>query len=140
MPEDHFETGRLLTPRVDRYAQITMRMNHYSVPVRLIGRQVRVLLHACELVVYYGCTEVARHEGLPTRGGSRLDLDRYLEGLLRKPGALPGATALDQARAAGKFTPVHDAWWEATRRAHGGFVTESGLWSNFCGVPTPCDR
>ncbi|MDI9889238.1 IS21 family transposase [Streptomyces sp. HNM0645] len=119
LPEDHFETGRLLTPRVDRYAQITVRMNHYSVPVRLIGRQVRVLLHASELMVYDGRTEVARHERLATRGGSRLDLDHYLEGLLRKPGALPGATALDQARAAGKFTPVHDAWWEATRRAHG---------------------
>lgn len=76
LPEDHFENGRLLTPRVDRYA-------------------------------------------LVTRGGSRLDLDHYLEGLLRKPGALPGATALDQARAAEKFTPVHDAWWEASSRAHG---------------------
>ncbi|GGW74445.1 hypothetical protein GCM10010381_69020 [Streptomyces xantholiticus] len=48
------------------------------------------------MVVYDGRTEVARHE--------RLDLDHYLEGLLRKPGALPGATALDQARAAGKRT------------------------------------
>uniref|UniRef100_A0AAU2VGG8 Transposase for insertion sequence element IS21-like C-terminal domain-containing protein n=1 Tax=Streptomyces sp. NBC_00003 TaxID=2903608 RepID=A0AAU2VGG8_9ACTN len=81
MPEDHFETGRLLTPRVDRYAQITVRMNHYSVPVRLIGRQVRVLLHACELVVYDGRTEVARHERLASR--------RQPPG----PGPLPGRTA-----------------------------------------------
>ncbi|MFI6937318.1 Mu transposase domain-containing protein [Streptomyces sp. NPDC050287] len=57
LPEDHFETGRLLTPRVDRYAQITARMNRYSVPVRLIGRQVRVLLHASEVVVYDGRAE-----------------------------------------------------------------------------------
>jgi len=53
------------------------------------------------------------------KSGSRLDLDHYLEALVRTPGALPGATALDQARAAGKFTPVHDAWWEAARKAHG---------------------
>ncbi|EFE72158.1 transposase [Streptomyces viridosporus ATCC 14672] len=39
--------------------------------------------------------------------------------LIRKPGALPGATALDQARAAGRFTPMHDAWWEAAVKAHG---------------------
>lgn len=32
------------------------------------------------------------------KDGSRLDLDHYLEGLIRKPGALPGATALQQAR------------------------------------------
>jgi transposase len=119
LPAEAFETGRVLTPRVDRYAQVTVRMNRYSVPVSLIGRQVRVLLHASELVIYDGRAEVARHERLSTRGGSRLDLDHYLEGLLRKPGALPGATVLDQARAAGRFTPVHDAWWAAARAAHG---------------------
>lgn len=34
-----------------------------------------------------------------------LDLDHYLEVLKVKPGALPGATALVQAKAAGAFTP-----------------------------------
>jgi transposase len=51
LPAEPFETARLFTPRVDRFSQITVRMNRYSVPVRLIGRQVRVLLHASELVV-----------------------------------------------------------------------------------------
>ncbi|MFD0416854.1 IS21 family transposase [Streptomyces sp. NPDC127108] len=119
LPEEHFETARLFSPRVDRYGQIGIRMNRYSVPVRLIGQQVRVLLHASELVIYEGRTEVAWHERLATRGGVRLELDHYLEALLRKPGALPGATALEQARAAGKFTPVHDAWWAAVRKIHG---------------------
>lgn len=35
--------------------------------------------------------------------------------LARKPGALPGATALSQARAAGAFTATHDAFWAAAR-------------------------
>ncbi|MEV7808817.1 hypothetical protein AB0O28_38290 [Microbispora sp. NPDC088329] len=86
-------------------------------PVRLIGRRVRVLLHASDLVIYDGHAEVARHERLPGRSDARLDLDHYLEVLVR--GALPGSTALEQARAAGKFTPVHDAWWAAARKAHG---------------------
>ncbi|MER6201965.1 hypothetical protein ABT234_31925 [Streptomyces sp. NPDC001586] len=63
--------------------------------------------------------EVARHERLIAEGGCRLDLDHYLEALIRKPGAFPGATALERARSAGKFTPVHDAWWAAAVRAHG---------------------
>jgi hypothetical protein len=105
LPGELFETGRVFTPRVDRYSQVTVRMNHYSVPVRMIGRPVRVLLHASELVIFDGRAEVARHERLATRGGSRLDLDHYLEALLRKPGALPGATALEQARAAGSSPP-----------------------------------
>ena len=81
---------------------------------------MRVLLHASHLEVFDGRTNiVARHERLLAKGGTRLELDHYLEGLLRKPGALPGATALEQARAAGKFTPIHDAWWAAARKAHG---------------------
>jgi hypothetical protein len=39
--------------------------------------------------------------------------------LTGKPGALPGATALAQAKASGAFTPAHQRYWDATRRAHG---------------------
>ena len=46
-------------------------------------------------------------------------LDHYLEMLARKPGALPGATALVQARRAGAFTAAHEAFWAAARTAHG---------------------
>ncbi|GIF08957.1 Mu transposase domain-containing protein [Actinoplanes siamensis] len=99
LPDDDFATGIWLTPRVDRYSQVTVRTNRYSVPVRLVGRPVRVQLHASHLVVYDGRQQVAWHERLMAKGGSRLDLDHYLEGLIRKPGALPGATALEQARA-----------------------------------------
>ena len=96
-----------------------MRSNRYSVPSRLIGRPVRVLLNASDLTVYDSRTPVACHEWLLGKGQARLDLDHYLEALVRKPGALPGATALEQARAAGRFTPLHDAWWAAARKAHG---------------------
>lgn len=119
LPDEPFETGRVFTPRVDRYGQIAGRTNRYSVPVRLIGRRVRVVLHASHLVVYDQNVEVARHERLIAKGSCRLDLDHYLEALVRKPGAFPGATALEQARSAGKFTPVHDAWWAQARKVHG---------------------
>ena len=46
-------------------------------------------------------------------------LDHYLEVLARRPGALPGAAAVANARAAGLFTPGHDAFWAAARRQHG---------------------
>ena len=84
-------------PQVDRFSQVTVRTNRYSVPARLIGRRVRVLLHASHLVVYDGNAEVAQHERLPGKSAARLDPDHYLEAWVRKPGALPGSTALEQA-------------------------------------------
>ncbi|WP_267891166.1 Mu transposase domain-containing protein [Streptomyces dysideae] len=43
---------------MDRCGQISVSNNRYSVPVHLIGWQVRVPLHASELIVYDGRTEV----------------------------------------------------------------------------------
>ncbi|YCK38207.1 Mu transposase domain-containing protein [Actinomadura sp. ATCC 39365] len=91
--QEPFETGLLLPVRVDRYSQITVRTNRYSAPARFIGRQLRVMLHASHLIVYDGQQVVAEHDRLFAKGGRRLELDHYLEALIRKPGALPGATA-----------------------------------------------
>ncbi|MFE8958713.1 Mu transposase domain-containing protein [Streptomyces iakyrus] len=57
---------------MDRFRQISVRTNRCSVPVRLIGRTVRAMLHASELVVYDGQQEVARHERLIAKGKARL--------------------------------------------------------------------
>ena len=113
LPAEAFETGLMLTPRVDRYARISVRQCHYSVPARLIGRRVRAVLRASQLLVFDGRTQVACHERAAARGSQQLQLDHYLEVLVRKPGALPGATALAQARKAKTFTATHEAFWAA---------------------------
>jgi hypothetical protein len=46
-----------------------------------------------------GRRQVARHDRLTGRLQAHLELDHYLEALIRKA-ALPGATALQRARAA----------------------------------------
>ena len=62
---------------------------------------------------------IARHERAAGKYAEVLILDHYLDVLRYKPGALPGATALAQARAAGAFTPGHQRYWDAARRARG---------------------
>jgi len=119
LPSEGFETGLALTPRVDRYARVTVRQCHYSVPARLIGHRVRGVLRASELVLFEGRKQVARHERATVRGSEVLVLDHYLQVLVRKPGALRGATALVQARAAGTFTNTHEAFWAAARNSLG---------------------
>lgn len=115
LPVEPFEPGLTLTPRVDRYGQVMVRQCQYSVPARLIGRRVRVLLRASELLIFDGRVQVARHERCTTKGGAVLLLDHYLEVLVRKPGAFPGSTPLAQARQAGTFTPAHEVFWARAR-------------------------
>ncbi|WP_050766554.1 IS21 family transposase [Janibacter sp. HTCC2649] len=119
LPVEVFEPGLVLHPRVDRSSMITVRMVKYSVPAHLIGRRVRVSLRATEVIVFEGRTVVAVHPRVVARGTSRVVLDHYLEVLRFKPGALPGSTALAQARAAGVFTSAHEAFWAASRKVNG---------------------
>jgi hypothetical protein len=104
---------------VDHKARICVRQAFYSVPARLAGRRVEVRLGAEVVEVRSEGKVVARHERSHHRLTETLVLDHYLEVLHFKPGALAGATALAQARAAGVFTPAHDAYWSLTRRRLG---------------------
>jgi hypothetical protein len=119
LPAEPFDTALTVTPRVDRYAQVMVRCNQYSVPARFIGHRLRVKLSASKVSVYDRNTVVAHHHRAVGKGAKVLELDHYLEILLRKPGALPGATALAQARASNVFTAEHEAFWATARRAHG---------------------
>jgi hypothetical protein len=119
LPGERFDTAAVLWPRVDRYARISVGKCRYSVPARLIDSRVRVALSANELRIFDGSRLVAVHPRLTAAGAEHLELDHYLEILVRKPGALPGSAALAQARAAGVFTSSHEAFWAAARARHG---------------------
>jgi transposase len=119
LPGERFDTAAVLWPRVDRYARIAVGKCRYSVPAGLIDARVRVALSANELRIFDGSKLVAAHPRLTAAGAEHLELDHYLEILARKPGALAGSSALAQARAAGVFTSVHEAFWAAARARHG---------------------
>src|SRR5216683_1688795 len=93
LPAEAFDTAATAWPRVDRYARIAVGKCRYSVPARLIDARVRVRLSANQLEVYDGSRLAAVHPRLTAAGAGRLDLDHYLEILLRKPGADRGAAA-----------------------------------------------
>ncbi len=119
LPVEAFDTAATAWPRVDRYARVAVGKCRYSVPACLIDARVRVRLSANQLEVYSGSKLVAVHPRLAAAGAEHLVLDHYLEILSRKPGALPGAAALVQARAAGAFTPAHQQFWDRARARHG---------------------
>jgi hypothetical protein len=121
-----FDPARLLQARVDNRARICVRQNYYSVPARYAGRRVAVRLSAMSVQVLDGPQVVAVHERAAGKHAEVLTLDHYLDVLKYKPGALPGATALAQARTAGAFTPSHQRYWDAARRARGD---AGGTWA-----------
>ncbi len=119
LPAEAFDPARLLQARVDNRARVSVRQCFYSVPARYVGRRLAVRLAARTVEVHDGPTLIARHERAVGRYVEVLALDHYLEVLAAKPGGLPGATALAQARARGVFTASHQSYWDAARRARG---------------------
>ena len=115
LPGDGFDTATVVWARADKFARVSVGKCRYSVPARLIGSRVRVRVTANGLEVFDGSQRAAVHPRLTSSGAEHLDLDHYLEILLRKPGALPGSAPLAQARAAGTFTAAHEALWSAAR-------------------------
>jgi len=119
LPAEPFDPARLLQARVDGRARVCVRQNYYSVPARYADRRLPVRLSATAVEVLDGPRVVARHERAAGKYAEILVLDHYLEVLRYKPGALPGATALAQARAAGAFTAAHQRYWDAVRCKYG---------------------
>jgi transposase len=119
LPSEAFDPARLLDARVDKRARISVRQCYYSVPARYVARRLSVRLSARTVEVFDGPKQVAVHERAFGRYVEVLLLDHYLEVLKTKPGGLPGATALVQAKASGAFTHTHQRYWDVVRRAHG---------------------
>jgi transposase len=119
LPAEAFDATAILSAKVDTKGRVCVRQSFYSVPVGLARRHVTVRLGAQALEVVADGRVVARHERSLHKGTEDLVLDHYLEILLRKPGAMPGSTALAQARASGSFTATHQRFWVEARRKLG---------------------
>jgi hypothetical protein len=119
LPDEPFDTAEVTTCRVDSKSRVKVRTNRYSVPVRLSGREVEVRVLARNIVIVHEGRVVAEHERLYDKHGERLVLDHYLELLMGKPGAMPGARPLRQARDREEWPASYDRLWERLRERHG---------------------
>ena len=87
----------LLQCSVDKQSTISVRGCHYSVPDHLAGQAVIVKLYSEKIRVYdTKHKKVAEHERSYSTGSWTLDINHYINTLMRKPGALDGSVALRQ--------------------------------------------
>ena len=119
LPAEPFDPTVALQAKADRKARISVRGSRYSVPAAHAGRTVDVRLGGGTVTATVAGKVVARHERSAHKGSEVLVLDHFLEVLSRKPGALPGASALAQARSGGGFTAAHERFWQRARRRLG---------------------
>ena len=116
LPREPFASELVVVARVDTKSRVCVRQNFYSVPVTVMGRKVTVRLAANTVSLFDGPRLLATHDRAPGKGREVLVLDHYLETLVHKPGALAGATALENARRQGRFSATHEEFWSRARR------------------------
>jgi transposase len=105
-PMDCFLTHQV---KVDKYATICLGTNHYSVPDELCSRMVEVKMYSNVLKMYYAHGLICSHDRSYEKNKWFITLDHYLKTLNRKPGALHGSLALDQAPQA--VREVYTRWF-----------------------------
>jgi hypothetical protein len=114
-----YDTAEVASPRVDAKALVTVRQNHYSVPVALAGLRVQARIGAREIVISHGRKEVARHPRVHGRFQTAARLDHYLELLRHKPAALKGSLPLRQERERGSWPGCFDELWRKLEQRYG---------------------
>ncbi|MGI8714395.1 MAG: IS21 family transposase [Solirubrobacteraceae bacterium] len=122
-----FDATETSTVRVDSKALVTVRQNRYSVPVALAGLRVMARIGAGEIRVWHRDREVACHERLHGKFGTRAVLDHYLELLARKPGGLARSLPLAQERERGAWPAQFDELWTALRGKWGASQADSQM-------------
>ena len=87
LPMMALPTYTTLTAKVRRWSTIRVVNRSYSVPARLIGERVRVLLHHDHLEIYFGGKLVERLPRIRGQRPARIDYHHVIWSLARKPGA-----------------------------------------------------
>lgn len=98
-----FDAARYVTSRVDKYATVVVDQSHYSVPDHLVGEQVQVKIYTQRIVCFYEEQKIAEHQVMLGNHKWSLQIEHFLDTLRKKPGALAGSTALQQANPKLKF-------------------------------------
>jgi hypothetical protein len=80
---------------------------------------VEAKVYASYVEIWHEGKCVAQHERCYRRRQKVLDLEHYLEVLIRKPGALAGSTPLAQWRAQGRWPANYDRFWDALKQRQG---------------------
>jgi hypothetical protein len=118
LANEPFDLQEVSFPSVDGAGCVRVKTNLYSVPAA-VGTRVDARLGSAHVELWANGHCLARHERSYGRFVPVLDLEHYLDVLVRKPGALAGSTPLAQCRARGLWPTSYDTLWAHFVRRHG---------------------
>jgi hypothetical protein len=84
--------------KVNKFSEITVDTNKYSIPSRYAFRSVTIEVSDSEVRVYHAGEEIARHERCSGKNESAIDPMHYIDTLLKKHRSLPRAAAFAKGR------------------------------------------
>jgi transposase len=113
-----FDLAALHFPRVNQSGCVKVLTNFYSTPLP-VGTSVQAKVYSAYVEIWHSGRCVARHERCYERHQQVLELDHYLDVLMKKPGAMAGSTALEQCRAQGRWPASYDRFWSITSERNG---------------------
>ena len=118
MAQEGFDLASLHYPEVNGSGCVRVLPNFYSTPLP-VGVSAEAKVYAAHVEIWREGKRVARHERCYERHQKVLELEHYLDVLMKKPGALAGSTALEQCRAQGRWPASYDRFWEILRQRQG---------------------
>ena len=113
-----FDLAALHFPGVNQSGCAKVLTNFYSTPLP-VGTSVQAKVYSDYVEIWHGGRCVARHERCYERHQQVLELDHYLDVLMKKPGAMAGSTALEQCRAQGRWPASYDRFWSQANEREG---------------------
>jgi transposase len=118
LAEEGFDLAGVHFPKVNTSSCVRVLTNFYSTPLP-VGIEVQAKVYASYVEIWHQGQCVAKHDRCFQRQQKILNLEHYLDALLKKPGALAGSTPLEQWRAQGRWPASFDCFWEVLKQRRG---------------------
>ncbi len=114
LPIQRLDTGKRLKVKVGPSSTIRVNHNVYSVPSRLIGEQINIVLRAEYLEVRYGQRLVEKIPRLRGESRHRIQYRHIIDWLVRKPGAFANYRYRHDLFPTHRFRMTYDALQSVT--------------------------
>lgn len=114
LPQRPFDCCRVLSVKASESQLVRFENNFYSVPAPFVGRSLVLKAYVDRVEIYAGHSLIAAHPRSYGTKHESLNLDHYLDTLLRKPGALTYARPFKAAN----LPPVYHQYLAKLKEYH----------------------